>query len=46
MQELIEAHETAIRLGFFLGIFAVMALWEVLAPCRALTCLQGVALGQ
>ena len=28
------AHEVAIRLGAFAGIFAVMALWEVLAPRR------------
>jgi len=27
-------HEAAIRLGAFAGIFAVMALWEVLAPRR------------
>ncbi|MEO6800783.1 MAG: sterol desaturase family protein [Rhodanobacter sp.] len=27
-------HEAAIRLGAFVGIFAVMALWEVLAPRR------------
>ncbi|MEO8122868.1 MAG: sterol desaturase family protein [Burkholderiales bacterium] len=27
-------HEIAIRLGAFAGIFAVMALWEVLAPRR------------
>jgi len=33
----VQMHEVAIRLGFFLGIFAVMALWEVLAPRRALT---------
>ena len=30
-------NETAIRLGFFFGIFAVIALWETLAPRRALT---------
>ena len=30
-------HEPAIRLAFFLGIFAVMALWEVVAPRRVLT---------
>jgi sterol desaturase/sphingolipid hydroxylase (fatty acid hydroxylase superfamily) len=30
-------HEAPIRLGFFLGIFSVMALWEWLAPRRALT---------
>lgn len=35
--ELIQQHEVAIRLGFFFGIFAVMAIWEVLAPRRALT---------
>ncbi|EIL99277.1 sterol desaturase [Rhodanobacter thiooxydans] len=28
------AHEPAIRLGAFAGIFAVMALWEALAPRR------------
>jgi len=33
----VQAHEVTIRLGFFLGIFAVMALWEVLAPRRALS---------
>jgi sterol desaturase/sphingolipid hydroxylase (fatty acid hydroxylase superfamily) len=33
----VQTHEAAIRLGFFLGIFAIMALWEVLAPLRALT---------
>ncbi len=37
MQELIEANEAAIRLGFFLGVFAVMAGWEMVAPRRALT---------
>ena len=42
MQELIEAHEAAIRLGFFLGIFAVMALWELAAPRRALTVSKGM----
>ncbi|HEB95502.1 MAG TPA: sterol desaturase family protein [Sedimenticola thiotaurini] len=30
-------HELAVRLGFFFGIFAIMALWEVLAPCRPLS---------
>jgi len=33
----LQTHEAAIRLGFFLGIFALVALWEVLAPRRALT---------
>jgi len=31
------AHEPAVRLGFFLGVFALMALWEMIAPRRALT---------
>lgn len=31
------AHEPAIRLGFFIGVFAVIGIWEVLAPRRALT---------
>ena len=30
-------HEPAIRLGFFFGVFALMALWEILAPRRPLT---------
>jgi len=30
-------NEVIIRLGFFFGIFAVMAVWEVVAPRRALT---------
>lgn len=35
--EYVMANEVVIRLGFFFGIFAVMAIWEMLAPCRALT---------
>lgn len=30
------AHEPVVRLGFFIGIFVVMAVWELLAPRRAL----------
>jgi sterol desaturase/sphingolipid hydroxylase (fatty acid hydroxylase superfamily) len=37
MQAFIEAYEAAIRLGFFLGIFVIMAMWEIAAPRRALT---------
>lgn len=37
MDTFVQAHEAVIRLGFFLGIFAVMALWEVLAPRRELS---------
>ena len=36
MSEFLSQHEMAIRLGFFLGILAAMALWETLAPRRAL----------
>jgi len=32
--EVLLTHESAIRLGAFVGIFAVMALWELLAPRR------------
>ena len=42
MQEFIQTHEAAIRLGFFLGIFAVMAAWEMAAPRRALTVSKAV----
>ena len=34
MTETALSNEPAIRLGFFLGVFAVMALWEVLMPRR------------
>jgi sterol desaturase/sphingolipid hydroxylase (fatty acid hydroxylase superfamily) len=37
MDELIANHEATIRLSSFLGIFALMALWEILAPRRVLT---------
>ncbi|PCJ37158.1 MAG: sterol desaturase [Cellvibrionales bacterium] len=35
MSELLLSNETAIRLGFFSAIFALMAGWEVLAPRRS-----------
>jgi sterol desaturase/sphingolipid hydroxylase (fatty acid hydroxylase superfamily) len=34
LEKLFLAQEAVIRIGFFLGVFAVMALWEVLAPRR------------
>ncbi len=37
MTEFIQGNEVAIRLSFFFGVFAVMAVWELLAPRRALT---------
>jgi len=30
-------HEASIRLSFFLGVFTIMAIWEVMVPKRALT---------
>lgn len=40
--EAVAGHEQAIRLGFFLGILAIMAVWEVLAPKRVLTVSKAV----
>ena len=36
-EELIQQHEIAIRAGFFVAVFALMAAWEAIAPRRALT---------
>ncbi|MHA1569906.1 MAG: sterol desaturase family protein, partial [Alphaproteobacteria bacterium] len=36
MQEFVLANEAAIRLSFFAGVFAIMALWELAAPRRGL----------
>ena len=35
-------HEVAIRLGFFFGVFGVIALWERVAPRRLLTVSKAV----
>ena len=35
--EFVLQNEPTIRLSFFFGIFAIMALWEIVAPRRALT---------
>ena len=37
LEQFVLAHEPAIRLGFFVGVFAIVALWELAAPRRALT---------
>jgi hypothetical protein len=37
LAEILFTHEPAIRLGAFVGIFAAMALWELLAPRRSQT---------
>ena len=36
LNDFILAHEVSIRLGFFLGVFAVMASWEIISPQRYL----------
>lgn len=36
-EQFVLAHEPVIRLSFFLGVFAVVGIWEVLAPRRDLT---------
>lgn len=41
MSDYLLAHELAIRLAFFFGVFGVMALWESFRPCRALTQSRG-----
>jgi len=35
-------NEITIRLGFFFGIFAIMAIWKVLSPCRPLAVSKGI----
>ena len=37
LNQFIIENETTIRLSFFFGIFFIMAIWEVIAPRRALT---------
>ena len=36
-EQFVLTNEPAIRLGFFIGVFAVIGLWELAAPRRALT---------
>ena len=40
-EHFIFANEQILRLGFFLGIFAVIGLWELAAPRRVLTVSRG-----
>ena len=35
-EQYVLANEPAIRLGLFLGLFAIVGLWELAAPRRAL----------
>jgi sterol desaturase/sphingolipid hydroxylase (fatty acid hydroxylase superfamily) len=36
LNQFVIEHEIQIRLGFFFGVFAVMAIWELIAPRRSL----------
>ncbi|MGB5253509.1 MAG: sterol desaturase family protein [Sedimenticolaceae bacterium] len=42
METFVQTYEATIRLSLFLGIFVVMAVWEVLAPRRVLTVSKAV----
>ncbi len=42
MTEFILGNEVPIRLSFFFGVFALMAVWELIAPRRALLQSKGV----
>lgn len=41
-EEFLLANEKYIRMGFFVGVFALVALWELLAPKRVLTVSKSV----
>ena len=42
INEFVMNNEVAIRLGFFFGVFGVIALWELVAPRRPLTVSKAV----
>ena len=37
MNEFVLNNELVIRLSFFIGVFAIMAIWELISPCRQLS---------
>ncbi len=37
IDEFVMQNEVAIRLGFFFAVFLLIAIWEVLSPCRTLS---------
>lgn len=45
MESFILENEPAIRLGFFVGVLVLIALWEVFAPRRALTMSKAIRWG-
>ena len=42
INEFVMSNEGPIRLGFFFGVLGIMALWEIMAPKRALTVSKAV----
>ena len=42
LYEFVTENETTIRLSFFLGVLLIMAIWEIIAPRRALTVSKAV----
>ena len=42
LEEFLLANEIEVRMGFFFGMLVMIALWEVVAPKRALTVSKGV----
>ena len=42
INEFVMSNEKYIRMGFFFGMLAIMAIWEILAPRRALTVSKAV----
>ncbi len=42
IEAFVMAHEKTLRMGFFFGMLAVIGLWELIAPRRALTVSKGV----
>jgi hypothetical protein len=45
LNDFIMTNEMPIRLGFFFGIFAVMALWEIASPRRHLRTSKAIRWG-
>ena len=41
-EQWVSQNELIIRLSFFFGVFAIMAIWEIIAPRRALTVSKAV----
>ncbi|HID49796.1 MAG TPA: sterol desaturase family protein [Chromatiales bacterium] len=42
LEEFVMTNEKSIRMGFFFGMLALMGIWEILAPRRALTVSKAV----